>query len=309
MQRLISLFAILLLGLAGFGQSPPYDVGSSKEPRAVIGAIAPYYNFMDANLKPWHLKVNYELEYEKGKPSKQGVFEYWWVSPNVYRSKWTRGDAAHSEWHTSDNRSLIQTKGEPLSVYEYWLRSALLSPLPTAADLDSSNSILVDHSLASPGAHSRCIMIVPSEINEHDAGALPFGIYPEYCVNKAKPIILGYYFFGSLLIKCVNFVEMQGKSLPREIYFIGDSRAILSAKVEPVATSDSTDPEVTPPADATLVNLDKAQIGPEIGSELVVKKVAPTYTDITKIAHDQGRVILRITIGPDGGIQDARLVS
>ena len=309
MRQLFSLLAFLPLGLGCFGQSSYYDVGPSKGPRAVFAAIAPYYDFMDANLKPWHLKVNYQFEDEKGNPTGQGVFEYWWASPNVYRSKWTRGDAVHSEWHAADGRTFTQTKGEPLSVYEYWLRTALLSPLPTAADLDSSTSILVDPNPSSPGAHTRCIMIVPAEIKEHDARTLPFGTYPDYCVNKVKPLLLGYYFFESLLIKYSNFADFQGKSMAHGVYFVAGTHEILSAKAEPVESINSTDSALTPPPDAAMLNLDKAQISTEAGSALVVKRTAPTLTDSAKIAPGQGKVVLRTTIGTDGGVQDVRLVS
>jgi hypothetical protein len=255
------------------------------------------------------LKVNYQLEGEKGNPSEQGVFEYWWASPNVYRSKWTRGDAERSEWHAADGRTFSEAKGEPLSVYEYWLRTALLAPLPTAADLDSAKSILVDPNPSAPGAHTRCIMIVPSEIKETDARALPFGTYPDYCVNKVKPLLLGYYFFQSLLIKYSTFSDMQGKSMARGVYFIAGTRELLSAKAEPVESINSTDPALTPPPDAAVLNLDKAQISPEAGAALVVKRTAPANTDSAKIAPGQGKVILRTTIGTDGGVQDVRLVS
>jgi len=308
MRRLMCSVVFLTFGLLSFGQSS-FDAGPSKDSRAVFAAIAPYYDFMDANLKPWHLKVNYQFEDEKGNPSGQGVFEYWWVSPNVYRSTWTRGDEAHSEWHSSDGRNFSFTKGEPISVYEYWLRTALLSPLPTAANLDSAKSILVDHSAASPGAHSRCIMVVPSEINEHDARALPIGIYPEYCVNKAKPILLGYYRFGTVMVRCVNFTQMQGKSMPREISIIEGSREILDAQVEPVEMIAPTDPALKPPPDAAAVTSDKTQISAAEGSELLVKRVKPPSTDNATIANDRGKVVLQTTIGTDGGVQDVNLVS
>jgi hypothetical protein len=215
----------------------------------------------------------------------------------------------HSEWHAADGNNLIQSNGEPLSVYEYWLRSALLSPLPAAADLDPATSILVDHSIASPGAHSRCIMVVPSAIKEQDARALPFGTYPEYCVNKGRPLLLGYNFFGPLQIKCVNFTSLQGKSMPREIYITAETRQMLSAKAEPAEAIDSTDRALMPPADAIRVNPDKAQIGPEAAGALVVKKVAPTAPDDAKIGADQRKVFLQVTIGIDGAIEDVRLVS
>jgi len=309
MFRITSLLALLSLGIRCFAQST-YDAGPSKDPRAVFAAIAPYYDFMDANLKPWHLKVNYQLKDENGNPSGKGVFEYWWASQKVFRSTWTRGNATHSEWHTADGKTFTQAKGEPLSVYEYWLRSAFVSPLPTAADLDPANSILVDHSVASSNAHARCLMVVPSEIKEHDARALPFGTYPEYCVNKARPILLGYYFFGSFLIKCVEFTEMQGKSMPRQVFMIEHGHGILEATIEPVEMINPTDPALATPSDATAINADKTQISRDAGSALVVKRVAPTFAaDSAKIAHDQGKVVLRATIGTDGGVQDVRLVS
>jgi TonB family protein len=295
------------IGLSNFGQSP-YDAGPSKDPRAVFAAIAPYYNFMDASLKPWHLKVNYQLDDEKGNPAGQGVFEYWWVSPDNYRSTWRRGGSTHSEWHTN-GKDFVQTTGEPLSIYEYWLQSALLSPLPNEKDLDPAKSILIDHRTGSTNSHSRCIMVAPAELTEPVARTLPFGTYPEYCVNKTLPFLLGYYSFGSVLVKCDNFIHVQGKSMPREVYIIDGSHEIFSAKVEPVDTISPVDPALTPPAEAIRVNVEKTKISAAVGSGLLVKKVAPAYPEDAKGAHIGGKVILQTTIGPDGSVQDVRLVS
>ncbi|MGA9670262.1 MAG: energy transducer TonB [Terracidiphilus sp.] len=72
----------------------------------------------------------------------------------------------------------------------------------------------------------------------------------------------------------------------------------------------STNPALTPPPDATVMNPGKVQIDREVESALVVKNVAPSYPDDrVKIAHDQGKVILRTSIGTEGRVQDVRLVS
>ncbi len=90
---------------------------------------------------------------------------------------------------------------------------------------------------------------------------------------------------------------------------VAHDHEILDAKVEPVEMIDATDPMLTPPPDATVVNPDKAQISPETASALVMKRIAPTNTDTAKISPGQGKVILRTTIGTDGGVQDVHLVS
>ena len=294
----------LATALWSFGQSV-YDASPSIAPRAVLAAVARYYDFMDSNLKPWHLKVNYQLDNDLGRPSAQGTFEYWWASPKVYRSTWTRGNTVHSEWHTADGRSLSLTAGESLGIYEHWLKTALLSPLPTASDLDPGKSIVIDHTSASSGGHSRCFMIVPSEITEVAAKKLLFGTYPEYCINKVKPILLGYYQFGIIMVRCVNFVQFQGKSLPRELGLIEGSRELLSAKVESAETISGTDPAFIPAKDAIPVHADRIELSPAVASGLLENGTAPSK----RKNGAQGNVILKTTIGPDGRVQDVRLVS
>lgn len=308
MRRLCCLLFLLSWGVLSFGLSP-YDAGPSQDPRAVFASIAPYYDYMDPSLKPWHLKVDYQLYDEKGIVSEQGVFEYWWVSPQVYRSTWTRGQATRSDWHTADGGNLTESSGQPLGLYDYWLQSALLSPLPSSADLDPAKSILVDHSLSSANSHSRCMMVVPSEVTEPVAKTLQFGTYPEYCINKSIPFLLGYSKFGGIQVRCVNFTKMQGKSMPREVIIIDGTHVILDAKVEPVTPLSTNDPALIVPADATQVPVEAKRLSPDEESGLLVKKVAPVYPADAKSAHIQGKVVLDTTVGPDGAVEDVRLVS
>jgi TonB family protein len=308
MQRSWVVVLFLLSGAYSLGQTQ-YDAGPSKDPRAVFAAIAPYYNLMDPTLKPWHLKVNYQLDDEEGNPPEQGVFEFWWASPNVYRSTWKRGNSSHSEWSAADGKHYIQSTGDPLTIYEYWLQSALLSPLPKTEDLDPAKSILVDHSSGAANSHSRCMMVVPSDVTQSVAKELPFGLYPEYCVNKSLPILLGYYRFGTIMVKLLNTVSVQGKSMPREVYVIEHSHQILEAKAEPVDMITASDPALTLPPGAEQVNSGGAQVRDSVEKLLLIKKVAPVYPEDAKAANIQGKVVLQTVIGTDGTVQDIRLLS
>jgi TonB family protein len=287
---------------------PAYDAGSSQTPRAAFASIAPYYDYMDPSLKPWHMKVDYQLYNENGAASEKGVLEYWWASPKVYRMTWTRGQSIHTDWHTADGRHLTKTMGEPLGLYEHWLENALLSPLPGPTDLDPAKSIIVDHDPGSNG-HVRCMMVVPSEVTESVARTLPFGTYPEYCINKALPLLLGYSEFGTIQIRCIDFTQMQGKSMPREVLIIDGSQQLLSAKAEPVTPLSANDPLLIPADDATRVPLEWMQVSPDVESKLLVKRVAPIYPADSKSAHIEGKVVLQATVGPEGRVEGVRLLS
>jgi hypothetical protein len=106
-----------------------------KDPKEVFAAAAPFYDFNDASLKPWHLKASYQLYDGDGKPTEQGTYEYWWASPKVYRSTWTRPGATYTEWHTADAKRAYKVSGGALSFFEFRLQKSLLSPLPKPGDL------------------------------------------------------------------------------------------------------------------------------------------------------------------------------
>jgi hypothetical protein len=127
----------------------------------VIAEARPLYDFSDAALKPWHLKASYQLYDDKGNPSEQGTFEYWWASPDVYRSTWTRGASTHSHWSAGGDKYASRSTGEPLKYFEYKLRDALLSPLPEEKDMDPAKSRIERKQVALGTLKAPCVMVGP----------------------------------------------------------------------------------------------------------------------------------------------------
>src|SRR5580700_3890421 len=102
MRSPILLAIFLSVSYQAFSQIPAPPPDLPKDPRALLEMAAPLYDFTDPSLKPWHLKATYQLYDQSGKPSEQGTFEYWWASPKVYRTTWTRPSATRTDWATSD---------------------------------------------------------------------------------------------------------------------------------------------------------------------------------------------------------------
>jgi hypothetical protein len=57
------LIAVCLGGALGAlaQDAPSLQPGQMKDPRAILAAAAPFYDFSDPALKPWHLKAAYQL--------------------------------------------------------------------------------------------------------------------------------------------------------------------------------------------------------------------------------------------------------
>jgi TonB family protein len=150
-------------------------------------------------------------------------------------------------------------------------------------------------------------MVVPVEITEPVAKKLRVGTYPEYCVNNAKPLLLGYYRFGSLMVRCLNFSDMQGKILPHIIDVIENAHDVLSAQVESVETITGEDAAFAPARGAIQVHAERVELGASDASRLLVKQATSVAPEEAKGL--QGKVVLRTIIGTDGGVEDVRLVS
>jgi TonB family protein len=294
--------------MAGQGQTataPQQDL--AKDPRAVLAAAAPLYNFNDPSLKPWHLKATYQLYDDKGKPSEQGTFEYWWASPLVYRSTWSRPGATHTDWHTADGRHAYQATGEGLSFYEYKLQAELLSPLPSFGDTNSTGNRLVPKEYNLSGIKLECIMLIPLMPQYGQIQNVPPGIFPTYCFDSSLPVLRVSYSFGIVTMVFENVVKVQGKLLAKEIAIYEGKNQILTSKVNTIEGFSASDPALTPDARATYLGIDKIPLAESVAIGMLIKKVPPVYPQDAKDARVSGKVVLQATIGRDGRVHDLRV--
>lgn len=309
MRSLLVLALFVVAGFHGHAQTaaaPPQ--GLPVDPRAILAAAAPYYDFNDPALKPWHLKASYQLYDDKGKPTEQGTFEYWWVSPKVYRRTWTRPGATQTDWYTADGKHAYLSTGEGLSYFEYRLPSAFLSPLPDARDLDETKVRLDREELKVGNVKLPCVMVVPLMPMHSQPREVPLGLFPTYCFDPNLPALRVNYSFATIGEGFDSIVIMRGRFLPKEVFFFEDKRQILTAKIESIQDLSPSDPALTPDSHAKYPGIDKMPVSNNVAVGLLVKKVAPYYPADAKDARVSGKVVLGATIGRDGRIHDLRVI-
>jgi TonB family protein len=313
MHRLSFVALLLLATQVGFGQTAagtaPTSSGLPKDPREVIAAARPFYDFSDAALKPWHLKASYQLYDDKGNPTEQGTFEYWWASPQVYRSTWIRGGSMHTNWHIGDGKHAYQGTGEPLKYFEYKLENALLSPLPTDSQLDPAKNTLEREAISLGGAKFSCVMVGPTMVHPGLITKVPMGLFPTYCFDPQSPILRISYSMGIVTTEYNKIVKVQNKYLARDITFYQGKQKILSATVDALTGMSASDAALTPAAEVAVTDQKPVNLVGGISQGMLLKKQIPIYPQDAKDNRVSGTVVLQATIGMDGGIHDLHVVS
>jgi len=309
MRKLILLvlcFAPLLPALAQMTSAALPSL--PKDAQEVFAAAAPFYNFSDPSLKPWHLKATYQLYDEKGNPAEQGTYEYWWASPQIYRSTWTRPSATHTDWHTADGKHAYDSSGEAIKFFEYKLQEALLSPLPEADDLDPAKVRLDRQSISENGTRFPCFMLVPQMPQHGQLQVVPLGLFPTYCFNPQIPALQVSYSFGTVTMALNKIVTMQEKFIPRQIQLAEGKRLILSATVDSITNLNPGNPALIPTPSAHK-NLEKVAVSAGVAVGFLLKKQEPVYPQDAKDARVSGRVVLQAIIGTDGAVHNLRVIS
>ncbi|MGD0830183.1 MAG: energy transducer TonB [Terracidiphilus sp.] len=279
-----------------------------KDPRAVFAAAAPFYDFASPELKPWHLKATYQLYDDAGKPSEQGTFEYWWASPQIHRSTWTRAGATYTDWRTADgNYSYLKT-GERLGFFENELYSDFLAPLPHSYTLDPTKALLELKTVSSGKVKVPCVMVTPSMLGHELVKDRPLGSSPTYCFDPQVPVLRFTYNFNSVTTEFDNIVKIQNRYLGREILVSYGKRKLLSAHVDSITELAPSDPALTPSPDATIAKHPKVLVNGVVTSGMAIRKQAPIYPDEARSNHISGTVLLMATIGRDGTIHDLSVV-
>ncbi len=284
--------------------TPTPQPGQLKDPRAILAAAAPFYDFSDPALKPFHLKATYQLYDENGKPTEQGTFEYWWASPKVYRVSWSRPSATRTYWHTADGKEAYVETGEHLGYFEQRLQSNLFSPIPSGETIDPSKNGLILNSVKVGGLRFPCVSDVPLKGDDPS----DFRTLPTKCFEPTLPVLrFEFNAQGIVATNYDNLAKFQGKFLARTIQIVGGNQKLFTAAVDNTNAIDPSDSALVPSQDAIFKQDARRNAGPlEVGS--LSKKQPPIYPPVAKAQRLQGTVLIEATIGADGKTKDPRVL-
>jgi TonB family protein len=273
----------------------------------MLAAAAPLYNFNDPAMKPWHLKGSYQLYDGSGNPGEQGTYEYWWLSPKVYRSSWTRAGAARTEWHTANAKAMYQATGDRLFYLEHELEKLMFSPLPDPAKLDAGSAELGMDQMEIGKIKLPCVVV---KVRMRPDGRTPVGAAtPEgsYCFDPSAPMLRVERIFTSVFVEFNRLTKIQNRILGENIEIAAGRQKLLTFTATETDGLQKDDAALTPPTDAKPL---PAQDLPQSSAQgLPAKKTYPVYPIWAKASHISGTVLLDAMIGVDGRVRDIRVLA
>jgi hypothetical protein len=303
----VTLLSVFLLHTAS-GQAPQAVPALPKGSAEVFAAAAPFYDFASPKLRPWHMKVSYELFDENNKSKGKGTYQYWWIAPDTYRSTWSRAGIEQTEWRLAGKRYHAGV-GEPLEFFERKLESDLLTPLPEASELDPAKVGFDRKDQSFSGVTLPCVMVTLKVPGGGVAKASPMGMFPTYCFDPAHPTLRASYAYGSTSVVYNNVVRMQGMYLARQLTIIEGKHKVLTATVDTIDALAPNAPELALSKDAVAVNeAKKVTVKGDVMQAQLVRQVRPFYPPDASAKTTQGPVELKAEIGADGRVHELSVV-
>jgi TonB family protein len=299
----------LLYTLTAAGQSSPPAVPSlpalPKNPTEVFAAAAPLYDFSSATLKPWHMKVSYQLYGDGGKPRTQGVYEYWWASPGNYRSSWSRPGMEHSEWMVKGEHYELLS-GSSLDSYETQIEEYLLRAIPDQQDL--ADQEFVPYPRTVNKVPLSCVTPMSSEKAKKES---PVGEIATYCFESGQTVLRMQGSTQAVQAAYANIILMQGRLLAHQPILFEAQRRVLNAVVDETQTISPDTPELVPNEQAKKEpKLERIFRPFGIVEPKLIKSVEAEFPESERTHGDrEGLVRVRMTVGMDGRVHDAAVVS
>jgi TonB family protein len=305
-QSLLVLSGVLS-AVVGVAQAPEAVPSLPQNTADVFKAAEPLYDFASAKLRPWHMKVSYELFDEKSASKGKGTYEYWWESPETYRSTWTRPGVELTEWHLGGKKSYAAVGG-PLGFDERKLETDLLRPLPTAAELDPRTVVFDRQDQSFSSVKLPCVMVM-RKMPPAGKAETPMGMFPTYCFDPAHPMLHLSYIYGSTSVVYNNVVRVQGMYLARQLSILDNKRKVLTATVDTIEGLAPNPPALVPSPQAMV--LDETQhvaVKPDVMQAQLTRQVRPYYPIDASSRSTQGTVVLKAVIGADGRVKEMHAV-
>jgi TonB family protein len=253
----------------------------------------------DAQMKPWHLILSFQLFDEKGAPTEKGLVEEWWKSPSMHRTVFRSPSYTSTEILTPDG--LYRTKGASSApdLLELILQE-VVHPMPSKSDIESSKPDM--QSLTFGKVKLDCVMLA-QEI-KHVAHA-PVGLFPTYCFDPGRDSLRVSYNYGSQLTARNNMGTFLGRSVAvnqsTSFYFVN----AITAHLETLQTASLGDSDFALTPDLEKVDENAPVVSDHIASGLIIRQPKPVYPQ----GGGSGRVQIAATIGRDGRVHSMKLLS
>ncbi len=301
----LRIHVLLLCAVAylhGDCQTTP-DGTLPKDPAALMSLGLARNGLGATDLKPWHIRGTFVLYDDNGKPDDKGVYEEWWAASGRYKLSFSSSKFTQTDY--AKGGELYREGVQDWSPTAEAIRSSLIEPLPA---VPLSDFVLKMSDAAAGKTKMSCVSLTyPLRPNPEVARTY----FPTYCFDSMAPVLLVSSAGSNLQVMYTKIGVLEGHYVALELHAMSETKPRFDVTLNVGETMNQV-PDSFPdvPSDARRVDLTKisfpASAAPYGGVQLLIK-AAPTYPQLAKDGHIQGRVVIKATIETDGHVDNLRV--
>lgn len=259
-------------------------------------------NSLDApGIKPWHLKVTYQLFDDKGSAGEQGIMEEWWSSPKLYKISFTGPSYSATVIQNQDGQ--FKSSAAKVPHLLTMLPELMVHPMPQEQILTDATPRLQRQQFGKQKVELDCITLTSFKPE------VSLGLFRTYCLDDMNRLRL-FYNAGTVEAGFNQLGVFQQRTVGVDFFMAADGKKILAAHLATLQIDPSDAAEFTPSPDMAKLSQPKVlNVEPTAIRGLKISGPAPEYPQSARMRHIEGSVLLSVTIGVDGHVHDMTVTS
>ena len=307
---MICVLILVLASAPGFGQSSAKSAAQPgtaavaaatavpaipKDPKDLMLLAAKVNGLGGRDMKPWHLKANYQTFDADGKPKDKGVFEEWWAGPEKWKVSYTSNGFNQVRYGTGKKMLMTGDDTAP-SLVDELLERLLAQPMPKPNAIKWQKYVVQN---AMDGS------VALTCVRENSKSTL----VPVYCFGIDSPVLRLEALRDGNMASFNNIVSMDGKYIAKRIDVKFASLPVLQVQVTTLAPLTKVDDAALAPPPGAVAALLPPQFVSLDDLRLISIGKHPETPHIARAAHVHGTVIVAMIISPKGNVSEVRVIS
>lgn len=248
----------------------------------------------DPALKPWHLRLEFQLLDKMGKTAEEGTIEEWWSGEDDKRI-YTSPSYAATELRRG--KEVYWTEEKPSAPYVLErLRDEVVHPL---ADDEMKDAVPDLRPQSFGDVKLDCIMMIHPIKN---VAYPPLGLFPTYCLDHDKNRLRDSFRYGSENVARTSIGTFQGRTVAVDLAVSVESKLMAKGHVAILQGSPQGEHFFDPDSTLKLTSGGASVVGGGVMAGSKISGQVPVYPNADKASHTSGTVHLHAVIGTDGKI-------
>jgi TonB family protein len=257
----------------------------------------------DAQMKPWHLKLSFQLFDAKGAATEKGTIEEWWAEPSMHKTVFTSPSYTSTEIQTKDGFYRSKEASSAPYLLDLVLQQ-VVHPMASEEDIAASKPDLRKETFGKVAMD--CIMLA-QEIKT--VAYAPLGLFPTYCFGHDQDSLRVSYDFGSQLVIRNRIGSFLGRNVAIDQTTNQGAVKAITAHVEALESMPLNTSALSPSTDLEKAPVGAVSVSSGVIAGLIISKTPPSYPASARQKSITGSVIMAARIGRDGRIHALKVIS